>query len=944
MYRNNQLIESFKNFASGSKYDSKKQSFGGKIPNYNSDENSPVLEFSESLHIEKALPLIYNTDLVSIVDSSSNFILANNSIESQDKYYTLDNNLFATLVNDSIEPHCFNNSFDVVDYIYKTIVINEYYIPFYYCLLNKFRIIEGIYKVINSPRYESLKKIFKELFKIDVSNNTFIGINVKENIIDKYIFINKFQQILEIISKNNYSNQRTVETDQKIIQNIRNAFDSNKNIYDKLKIMLDSYGILEELKFIDVLSTNPEYVYCFYKVKYIREELYKIFNLGGRESSSKINFSNLVDQYDVLASIFSINKEVGKYHEYKQQIYKKLQKYNQGNEEKNIKKKFINEIIKIYKYSEELNKLRDYTGLEHLNLNILLLLIYFYIRITKTTIIEIFETHAFPINPKKCLDNLVLLDTGENLPLESRSISDISLHKLCVLSDNLPEIFSDVDVTVNEINYRNCVESSILQLTKLLFWNFDNGKYELSNSVLKKNNLLHNFMNLYIKKNKEDNDINRKFCIILSKIENISYIKNHSHEVNSNLENIIKIIYFLLTTTVAGVREESGVIKFRFDDYINENKMLVKKASCGSNDVLLDEINKIISPLYVELKLNNETELVFVYNRVEYIKIIISPYHSSVEEIIKLDIEDFKNIGTRVDIGHGEVSEKFPLANNKFIEILNIFCSSQNYINIFELCPYNYINIQKLICDETFINFVNYKYVLLYSSSSDKKFIEISQYILNLLGTISTQPSFKFFDIIFLEVLLYMICTYRLFLDNEEDEFNVHNNFSNTFKMLEKFNNNIVVCNFFDGSLELEQLTKIKKNIEDFEDVIHILFDEKLFLFICFYFGYTPKIKTIKEYIKVHRDSDIKNMIIKNNTLLTLYLKNCSFNEKIFEILKTEINISIQDDYGNIPANIFMLNNMDNTKKKKGDVDSDDDWKNEILISLINKKKYKFKK
>jgi len=166
--------------------------FGGKIPNYKEEHEKKVNTIHEIY--DSYLPLQRN--LYNLHDINGNLIIKGDT----DINYKINTDFqLEELKSESIVV----SEFNVSDKKFK--IADEFY-PYYYVFLdNKFKIVEELYnKNIDSRTF--LDTLFIISNQYDGIYYTFHDINSKENILHKYLFINKFKFLLDILFDENIYN------------------------------------------------------------------------------------------------------------------------------------------------------------------------------------------------------------------------------------------------------------------------------------------------------------------------------------------------------------------------------------------------------------------------------------------------------------------------------------------------------------------------------------------------------------------------------------------------------------------------------------------------------------------------------------------------------------------------------------------------------------------
>ena len=176
------------------------------------------------------------------------------------------------------------------------------------------------------------------------------------------------------------------------------------------------------------------------------------------------------------------------------------------------------------------------------NIDIIILLTYFYLRFERPSISIHDFKNILPINKNKCILNLI--QNSINYNIQSTIQSNTKIYNFFNKTNNkLPLINNNKKIYVNNVSI--CVEQSILELVKLLFWNFKEKSYDLEKPVCDNTYSLYTFMkNTYIpnyKPNKDDKqEVYDEFFNLISNISNVEY--SSKGDIISNVTNVLNVL------------------------------------------------------------------------------------------------------------------------------------------------------------------------------------------------------------------------------------------------------------------------------------------------------------------------------------------------------------------------------------------------------------------
>jgi hypothetical protein len=160
----------------------------------------------------------YNDETRDYIKKVNIHKIKNNTIEKK----KLDVEINSIICENKLKMDIDKNISEII--YFKSIVNNDTYDE----------IVKGYVKIEIEKKITIIKNIYKKYFNMDFYNNTCIGISVKPNILNKYIFINKFRELLEIL----YSDSNT---ENEIETQILNLYGNNKEAFINISDMMELY-------------------------------------------------------------------------------------------------------------------------------------------------------------------------------------------------------------------------------------------------------------------------------------------------------------------------------------------------------------------------------------------------------------------------------------------------------------------------------------------------------------------------------------------------------------------------------------------------------------------------------------------------------------------------------------------------------------------------------
>jgi hypothetical protein len=462
------------------------------------------------------------------------------------------------------------------------------------------------------------------LFNISDEFQQLIQLNQRlENPIDKYIFANKFYELLEIITwqvpsidLNLVSKYKTgeivfgqipVEERTSSSGKLENLIKTNdfKGLIDYYMGSKNNFQVKFFKKLLDKLDEGNQikYIKMLISIDYILDKLKQIFTDNSDNQTGKINLYNLIDLYSGYNNIFlnetktSQKVKTSSGTDVEESKVKLIQSNIESIDKINSKPKITfnqllaNQVIELINLTNVINKIKNWPityDTQDVNLHMILLLSYFDLRVESTQIKQGFNLNAIPINKNEALANL--FDNGRSIV----SSDDTIINTEKYLADNSagPNVIKDtpfVKISEFDLNFPACVENTILQFFKFLFWDYKKNTYDIDTLRLSPTNFLRRFMENYIQHDKQTEDVIKSFVRPLINLPNIKYMRDKAgvkHELNALASNVLRVILFLLQTDEPDILTSPTI-------------------SSESNTVILDSINKILSDINYVVELDD---------------------------------------------------------------------------------------------------------------------------------------------------------------------------------------------------------------------------------------------------------------------------------------------------------------------------------------------------
>jgi hypothetical protein len=474
---------------------------------------------------------------------------------------------------------------------------------------------------------KSIEKIFRTYFNINTDTNDFINVSAKANLLNKYIFINKFRELLEIL-------------------------------------------------YLPIDLTDENEVYII-----LESEIFKLFD---NNKEAFVNISDMINLYDSYTSISSsenvemksveyVAKENTIPHDTEEIINKKYSKYM---------KKEIKLIIELRKFINYCDTIDNINGLK-IFLNIKTSLLFFAsfigVRFNKLTIGHL-QNNLFPVNSDNLVCNLLQIDTPKLQELYDRRISeeqvkndklkiyknryaeekdalkrqfktnikkynkkekkDLKLKIVEIYIDSVEKELTDYDIfnfsflpkvynygqsKFQNILFPDCVENTLLHFIRGVIWNPETKQYH--KTYLPETTKIE-LLDLIdrLKLNEENNYfIKQEFCLLVQNISEFNHIYKNK---------IIKDDYYEYYEIISNIDNFKSIINYLF--------------GIETNDYITDYDTYKLNPYITNIKIDNKIINIEYKNIMSILAFYINDGHSSVSIVNaannKLPTYKFENI------------------------------------------------------------------------------------------------------------------------------------------------------------------------------------------------------------------------------------------------------------------------------------------------------------
>jgi hypothetical protein len=394
------------------------------------------------------------------------------------------------------------------------------------------------------------------------------------------------------------------------------------------------------------------------KLDYIITKLKSIFliDMVNDDNTNKINLINLIDLYNGYDTIFL--NETNRSNSEDTIISKNIETINKINiKSPNVNKLFYRLLIELLDLEMILDKIINWpisNKLPENDLDMILLLSYFDLRVNSTQIKQGSNLNALPINKNNILNNLF---GGERSTIP-KDVYGMQINRKIFETEiflrnldgpefiiNTPRVNIPADSFIkNDIKYAVCVENTILQFVKVLFWDYYSNKYNIDKIKLSPNNFLRKFMEKFINVGGIQTDyIIKEFVYPTINRPNIIYInpKNENtkwYELDAISENVIKILLHYLKTDKNEILTNLNI----FNDDFDKN---------------LKDLTKILSDINYRLDIykseyNNELEILDLY-RIKDNKLLLTVRltkgaHGEIQKKNKYNLDDNVHIDNSI--------------------------------------------------------------------------------------------------------------------------------------------------------------------------------------------------------------------------------------------------------------------------------------------------------
>jgi DNA-directed RNA polymerase subunit L len=804
------------------KYLKLKNHHGGKLPFVTLEDKKPDYFPFDNINFN-----YYNDD----------YSLINNVQDKIEKDYLLNKKFeLVKLKLDSNKKSDFNkknriNNNNIYKLADEQIIISssDKKFPFHLCLLSKYKILDELYqKHINIIKQKIKYDLYnneKELYKL--SEDTFLknnaqqvfknifsfnrqrkdkifDINNKYNILLKYSYCNKFLELLKLIydiqSKIDYKNFVIITTN---VQETKRLNDC-KFIKILLKndiFNLEKYIIINIINFFisidSKLKGNFDKIYDFYNKQQSEQKLApetepkteieleeKLFQDYNNAIQTYINISDttLLFKY-IIDNEVNFKKDKDKNNELLRQAV-----LNENMKDKDLKKdlkslkdhieddiKDIKQLLLFNLYVD--NKIDIFPKFSHI-----FYATFIYYRINKPLISYSLFSNLYPINKNNFVSNLLGINNDTLYLLINKSNNELSDNEVMFNSYyNKHPIHSYVGflikIETEQISYKCCVENSILEFIKILFW--DQRQFEI--------------------KLPEENT--------RTETEPLTSLRDIFNDININLKNQINI-------------------QSLYENQEYHNK--IHKLFSGRDNILYRKYNSEIASSSEMLSKYNYEIASSIDNFFEMLRIILNfGSRPKLEEYLN-NIHKHNSDITNIDITDGTIDIYINLQKLYTIRIGvgHTYLESFDISNILNLIKYEYFNLlinSNTISNYNEINCMDYikEYKKKLSKNKDDKNFKLYGYLVQLI-------IIKYPDLTFLinkKIPGYMEIIMLSCYENPKILLNIRDDIKNEIfdKLLENIYQNHknykdLIINILYDSPEL--IKKIPIDYKDFSEVV----------------------------------------------------------------------------------------------------------------------------
>jgi hypothetical protein len=320
-------------------------------------------------------------------------------------------------------------------------------------------------------KFNLFQNIYKKYFNIDSDNDICIGISVKPNILNKYIFINKFRELLEIL----YSESKTEDEIKTQILKLYDGCDAFINICDMMNLYQKTINTTDSITDcqIDKYSRDINNGTNDTKFKfYIKNEIKLIMEL-----KEFIKHCDIIDNTDGLNNFLKIKTSIIFFASFigahfNKLTIPKLDNYLFPTNIDNIISNLLNinndELNSKYIELDDKTNIEEKSKIEFININ-------------KSKILDI-ESNISANNEKlKVLYRTIKPLTQDDLTLTQDDFinqikeineeinSKYTKYDLFII-DYLPKVFKYDNATFENNKFPDCVENTLLHFVRAIIW------------------------------------------------------------------------------------------------------------------------------------------------------------------------------------------------------------------------------------------------------------------------------------------------------------------------------------------------------------------------------------------------------------------------------------------------------------------------------------------
>jgi hypothetical protein len=501
----------------------------------------------------------------------------NNALEKKEKYNNAINDMI-NYCNEEINKTHDDKTYD--DKIYNKIVKNE----------------------VNN-KYNSIEKIYTNYFKLNLDEFICIGISIKPNILNKYIFINKFRELLEIL----YSDSNTDdEIKTQILKLYNNNEDAFINISDMMKLYdntISSINKIEDGKIQDYSNNINNKTKSKVFNEYIKNEIKLIMEL-----KEFIKYCDIIDNTDGLKDFFKIKTSIIFFASFigahfKKLIFPKLDNFLFPTNFDNIICNLLNisndELLK--KYNDlflEYKQINEQLKNENDNI--------------ENTIKKIMKTHNIKKNENE-FNNIFnqlknLNEMKRNKQIET-SMKNYDLYNI----NNLPKVFKYGRAIYGNNKFPDCVENTLLHFVRAIIWDPNTQDYNtdfLPNTSIQE---LKDFVKSLNIGNENTQEIKNEFNKIIQNKKQFKDLYNSNngdikYEIISSIKIFKTFINYLFgipdykypNINIEKIKEDNDVIYIKYKNISNILKFTIYDGHSKVN-INITNMKRLSKYRYIDL-------------------------------------------------------------------------------------------------------------------------------------------------------------------------------------------------------------------------------------------------------------------------------------------------------------------------------------------------------